>query len=213
MKALHGGRTSDFQLKYHLGRNDTPNFEQGQPGRIDLARMFIEKMLVKDLSRRPLRIVELGCGSGDVAGPYAQEITYNIPRGQIDTTGVEVIGVDVVPQSAVSVPKRYPGMKVIISPVEDLEPIDCDLLVMTEFLEHLADPVAITSRWMPHARWALIGHPLDEPDPPIEHGHAWTYSLGDWTQWFEANHFQIWERVIFPMGSYASMIMGHGSRQ
>jgi 2-polyprenyl-3-methyl-5-hydroxy-6-metoxy-1,4-benzoquinol methylase len=180
MKALHGGRTQEFQHQYHLKRNDTPNFEQGQPGRIDMARMFIEKMLIKDLRYRPLRIVELGCGSGDVTGPYsAPDRIYSTPRGEIHTQGIEVIGVDVVPQAVISVGQRYPNMTVLLSPVESLQPVDCDLLVMTEFLEHVADPVKITRDWMPHARWALIGHPLNEPDPPYEMGHAWSYDVVD----------------------------------
>lgn len=213
MRALHGGRTREFQTEYHRGRNDAPEFDQGQPGRIDLARFFIEKMLVKDLTHRPLRIVELGCGAGDVTGPYSMGRRYEIPRGSIDTKGVEVIGVDFVPIAAIKCAERWPGMTFLLSPVEDLTPVDCDLLVMTEFLEHVADPLAITDAWMPHARWALIGHPIDEPDPPYEHGHSWSYSLEDWAQWFGRYNFHIWERVLFPMGSYNTMVMGHGSRR
>jgi hypothetical protein len=36
-------------IDYHLKRNDTPNFTDGQPGRVDLAHFLIEKILVKDL--------------------------------------------------------------------------------------------------------------------------------------------------------------------
>lgn len=214
MKALHGGRSREFQHEYHRKRNDAPEFDAGQPGRIDLARMFIEKMLVKDLPYRPLRIIELGCGSGDVTGPYSFiDRAYSMPRGTIDLTGIEVIGIDLVPVAGEKVMRRYPNMTFLWSPVEELKPIDCDLLVMTEFLEHVADPLAIVDAWMPHARWALIGHPLDEPDPPYEHGHAWSYSMQDWADWFHRNNFHIWERVTFPMGYYENMVMGHGSRK
>lgn len=214
MKALHGGRTFEEQKSYHLADGRAPEFDVGQPGRIDLARMFIEKMLVKELSYRPLKIVELGCGAGDVSGPYSHnDRAYITPRGTIDTAEIEVVGIDMVPAGAESIGRRYPDMTFIHSAVEDLEPIDCDLLVMTEFLEHVADPVAITRRWMKHARWALIGHPLNEPDPPYEAGHAWSYSIGDWRNWFMHNNFQVWEQVVFPMGPYAEMVMGHGSRR
>lgn len=213
MKPLHGGRTTEFQHQYHLKRNDAPEFDVNQPGRIDLARFFIEKMLLKDLTRRPLKIVELGCGAGDVTGPYSMGMTFHTTRGPIDTQGIEVIGIDVVPVAKEKCNRRYPSMNFILSAVEELTPIDCDLLVMTEFLEHLADPITVADRWMGKAKWALIGHPLDEPDPPYEHGHAWSYELSDWTNWFTRNNFEIWERVTFPMGYYDYMVMGHGSRR
>jgi len=208
-----GNRTLEQQLGYHTNRNDAPEFDVGQPGRVDLARMFIEKILIKDLHAKNVRIVELGCGAGDVSGPYSDGETYVTPRGLINTSRIEVIGVDVVPIAAEKIAKRYPNMKTIISPVEELEPIDCDLLVMTEFLEHVHDPITLTRRWMPHADWALIGHPLNEPDPPYEPGHVWSYTKTDWANWFHDNNFQIWERVIFPMGYWDEMVMGHGSRR
>jgi SAM-dependent methyltransferase len=205
------------QLAYHLGRNDAPEFDQGQPGRVDLARFFIEKMLLKDLTRRPLRIVELGCGSGDVSGPYSGTshtgAAYKMPRGWINCQGIEVIGIDVVPVAKEKIQRRFPNMQCIVAPVESIEPMDCDLLVMTEFLEHLDNPSAITKAWMPKARMALIGHPLDEPDPGYEHGHSWSYDDEDWINWFRDNGFNIWERIHFPMGHWDRMVMGHGSNQ
>lgn len=210
MTPLHGGRTREFQLQYHLGRNDAPEFDQGQPGRIDLARFLIEKILLKDLKRRPLRIVELGCGAGDVSGPYSGSGAYAYPRGLLDTSQIEVIGVDVVPIAKEKCNARWPEMNFVLSPVEDLEPVDCDILVMTEFLEHLADPVSVVKAWMPHAKWAVIGHPLNEPDPPFEHGHSWSYTMEDWLAWFGFTPMPIWEAFRFPMGYYPEMVMGHG---
>lgn len=214
MTPLHGGRTRDFQLDYHLKRNDAPEFDKGQPGRIDLARFLIEKILLKDLRRRPLRIVELGCGAGDVSGPFSRrDNAYVYPRGVIETDDIEVIGVDVVPVARDICERRWPEMKFILSPVEDLEPVDCDILVMTEFLEHLADPVAVAKAWMPKAKWAVIGHPLNEPDPPYEHGHAWSYTMDDFLGWFSLSPMPVWEVFRFPMGYYPEMVMGHGGRQ
>lgn len=213
MKALHSGtRSQAFQAEYHLRRNDAPEFDAGQPGRIDLARMFVEKMLVKDLTARPIRIVELGCGAGDISGPYSGEKVYSTPRGTIDTGGIEVVGVDFVPVAKETCARRFPEMKFILAPVEDVEPIDSDLLIMCEFLEHVADPLTITRQWMAKSRFALIGHPLNEPDPPFEHGHCWSYSFDDWHNWFRHNNYNIWERVLFPMGFY-EMVLGHGSKQ
>lgn len=215
MVPLHDGtRDAAFQHQYHLGRNDAPEFEHGQPGRIDLARMIVEKILVKDLRRRPLTIVELGCGAGDISGPYSMSERYNTPRGEIDTMGIEVHGYDIVPIAGVKIAERYPDMKFHLGPVEEVQPYDCDLLIMCEFLEHLADPQAVTSAWMPHAQWAIIGHPLNEPPPNgFEHGHCWSYTEADWDNWFYDNGHQIWEKILFPMGHWERMIIGHGSRR
>lgn len=210
MTPLHGGRTRDFQLNYHLGRNDAPEFDQGQPGRIDLARFLVEKILIKDLTRRPLRLVELGCGAGDITGPYSQGQVFTGPRGEVNTAGIEVHGYDVVPVAKQKCAARWPLMQFHLGPVEEQEPIDCDVLVMCEFLEHVADPISIAKAWMPHARWAIIGHPLDEPDPPYEHGHCWSYSEEDWLNWFGLAPMPIWEKFVFPMGYFPTMIMGHG---
>lgn len=223
-------RTKQEQLDYHLHRNDTPNFSQGQPGRIDLAHFLIDKILKKDLrpgedsllTGKPLRFVDLGCGSGDITGPYSQ---VEMKVGQISEDGrlsypierwpsvIEVIGYDVVPQAAVSVKERFPHMQINIGPVEDVEPIECDLLVMCEFLEHVHDPWSIVRAWMPKAHFAIIGHPLNEPNPPFEVGHIWSYTLGDWYAWFEETGHHVWERFLFPMGYWDSMVMGHGSRK
>lgn len=221
-------RSQDEALEYHLKRNDTPNFTMGQAGRVELAHFLIDKILKKDLVRRPLRIVELGCGSGDITGPYARAsemidvTTYAdaferpgepvlIPAAGA-TMEIEVIGIDVVPQAKVSCGARFPLMDVRIAPVEEAEPIECDILVMCEFLEHVVDPVAIVSAWLPLAKWAVIGHPLNEPDPPFEPGHNWSYTLADWHNWFKLGNHQPWERFMFPMAAWENMVIGHSAR-
>jgi Methyltransferase domain len=192
------GRSRQEQIDYHLRRNDAPEFDQQQPGRIDLARFLIDKILKKDLTRRPLRFIELGCGAGDITGPYSGEI--------------EVHGYDVVPVAQEKCATRWPEMKFHLGAVEDAEPQDCDLLVMCEFLEHVDDPIKIVTDWLPRAKWAIIGHPLNEPDPPYETGHIWSYTQEDWYHWFEIGGHHVWERLNFPMGYWDTMVIGHSCR-
>jgi trans-aconitate methyltransferase len=202
-----GNRSLDEALDYHRRRDDTPNFTQNQRGRVELAHFLIDKILDKDLQRRPLRFVEIGCGSGDITGPYSVPPIF----GNISFP-IEVIGIDVVPQAAISCAARWPNMTTIISPIEEVEPIECDLLVMCEVLEHLHDPVAVVQAWLPKAKWAVIGHPLDEPDPPYEIGHNWSYTLEDWERWFPMGNHQFFERFMFPMAAWHDMVMGHSAR-
>jgi hypothetical protein len=193
-------RTLDEQIEYHLKDGRAPEFDTHQPGRIDLARFLVDKILKKDLVGRPLRFVELGCGAGDITGPYA-------------SADIEVHGWDVTPAAQEACNRRYPMMNFHLQQVEYAEPFECDLLVMCEFLEHVIDPWAIVNAWMPKAKWAIIGHPLNEPSPPYEPGHIWSYTREDWTAWFtETNHF-IWERLEFPMGPYETMVIGHSARR
>lgn len=212
MKALHADRA--FLRDYNL-KSWAPNFEQGQPGRINQCRMFIETMLYQ-MPQRPLRIVELGCGSGDISGPYSgsgpysQKLYYG-PRGMIDTKGIEVIGVDLMPDAQRQFEARFPDATFMLAEVEDLEPIECDILVLCEFLEHIEDPITLAQAWMAKASWTMIGHPLDEPDPPFEKGHAWSYNMTDWIEWFNRANYALAERVNFRMGPY-EMVLGYGRR-
>lgn len=220
-------RTREEQLFYHTNRNDAPEFDKGQPGRIDLARFLVDKILKKDLTKRPLTIVELGCGAGDITGPYSGERlilnTDHRPKAvhvssttsttaRIDNE-IIVHGYDVVPVAQETCARRWPDMVFHLGPIEEAEPIECDLLVMCEFLEHVHDPWAIVKAWMPKAHFAIIGHPLDEPNPPLETGHIWSYTLADWYDWFEQTGFHVWEQFRFPMGGWPNMVMGHGSRK
>lgn len=194
-------RTYEEQIEYHLKDGRAPEFETHQPGRIDLARFLVDKILKKDLTERPLRFVELGCGAGDITGPYAK-------AGEI-----EVIGYDLTPAAQEACNRRYPDMDFRLQPVEEVEAMDSDILVLCEFLEHVDDPMRIVKAWLPRARWAIIGHPLYEPDPPYETGHIWTYTREDWYYWFHIGGHVVMERFEFPMGQYDTMVLGHSGRR
>jgi hypothetical protein len=195
-----GSRTYEQQIDYHLRDGRAIDFSVAQAGRVELARFLIDKILKKELRDRPLRFVELGCGAGDITGPYA-------------SAEIEVHGWDVVPAAEEACARRWPAMAFNLQPVEEAQPMDCDILVMTEFLEHVVDPERIVRDWLPRAKWAVIGHPLNEPDPPFEPGHIWSYTLSDWEHWFELGNHHYWERFRFPMAGWEEMVMGHSQRK
>lgn len=212
MRRIWPERSFDDQIAYHLADGRAPIFDENQPGRVELARFLIDKILKKDLTHRPLRLVELGCGAGDITGPYSGfEHAYQSPAGY-PAPGIEVHGWDVTPMAQQECARRWPFMNFHLQAVEAAEPMPCDILVMCEFLEHVDDPVKIVQDWMPLAKWSIIGHPLDEPIPPYEPGHIWSYSMADWKGWFDFGGHHIWERFNFPMGPY-EMVMGHGSNK
>lgn len=191
-------RTQREQLDYHLRDGRAPNFDEGQPVRTELARFLIDKILRRYPPVVTPRIVELGCGAADISGPFS--------------TDMLVDGYDIVPAAREVCAARWPSLRFTLGPVEEALPYPCDILVMTEFLEHLHDPWSVVRQWMPHAKFAIIGHPLNEPSPPHERGHLWTYELADWYTWFGEFGWEVEEVYRFPMGPYPEMVLGWGKR-
>lgn len=184
MRRVGANRDFEQQIDYHLADGRAPEFDKEQAGRVALARFLIDKIIAFD-GGKELTIIELGCGAGDVSGPYSRDH--------------KVIGYDVTAMSEVSCARRWPSMQYYRAPVETIAAYECDILVMTEFLEHVADPVDIVHGWLPLAKWSIIGHPLYEPDPPFEPGHIWSYTRDDWRHWFQIGGHQWLEEFRFPI--------------
>jgi hypothetical protein len=183
-------------VQVHLDRNDAPLFENTQPWRIAVARGLVWRIL--DECPMPATIWELGCGSADISGAFSN--TH------------QVHGVDVVPVAGEIIGERFPQMDFQLARVEDIEPQDSDVLILTEVLEHLTDPVKVTSDWMPRAEWSVIGHPLVGDAADDEPGHRWAYQLFDFYGWFSENRHQLLECFQFRMGPYPDMVIGVGHR-
>lgn len=196
MRRVGQARTFDEQIAYHLANGRAPEFDKGQPGRVSLARFLIDKIIAVD--DKVESIVELGCGAGDISGPYTRSFRVN--------------GYDITPAAQAACNERWPRMDFHLEPVEHVTPYETGIIVLTEFLEHVDNPVSIVQKWLPLARWAVIGHPLDEPDPPIEPGHIWSFTRDDWRRWFALGNHQWQEEFRFPMGGWDAMILGHSRR-
>lgn len=189
--------THEEVIAYNLrgGGNEFTVFELSQPDRVGKARAIITKLLER--LEEPAIIVEPGCSTGDISGYFAADH--------------EVFGIDVTPGAAEAARQRWPRMHVQTAEVEALEPIPCDILVLCEFMEHITDPVAFAERWLPKARFVVIGHPLvgDGGDP--EPGHPWAYYDVDFANWFEIGGHELREAWEFPMGY--RMVIGWGERR
>jgi len=190
-------RTQADCIALHLEDGRAPEFDSsGQWARIHRARRLLEAALRE--CPTPATIVELGCGAGDISGPQAEVHA--------------VVGVDIVPEAQRVCAERWPKMEFCLMPVEEAVPHPCDVVVLCEFLEHVADPEAIVRAWLPMAKWSIIGHPLNEPDEWGEEGHTWSYDEDDFDNWFRLGGHEMKSKEIFPMTIYPEMVLGMGKR-
>lgn len=173
-------------------------FEDTQPDRVRRARGHIDTILARPdvVDLGPMMIVELGCGAGDITGPFSDRHI--------------VMGFDITPAAVRVARERYPRMTVVESRVETLAPTACDILVMTEFLEHVPDPGELVDRWFPKAKYVVVGHPLNDPGDR-EIGHLWSYDLRDFRGWFLRGGHVLLEHEVFSEG-FPEMVLGHGIR-
>jgi len=198
MRRIHKELASaDDAVVYNL-RGDGQEFTifgVVQSDRVGKAREIIEAVRQDDPSAR--KIIELGCSTGDISGYFAQTC--------------DVIGVDVVPGAVAEAKRRYPMGRWLEARVESLTPEHCDILVLCEFLEHVADPILLAREWMPLAKHVVIGHPVvgsgDDPEP----GHLWAYDARDFDDWWRIGGHEMVRAYSFAMGPY-QMVMGWGNR-
>lgn len=192
-----GAWTHEEVIAYNLrdGGTAVTIFADHQTYRVEKAKLFI-RSAISNLGGQ-VKIVELGCSAGDISGPFAEEH--------------EVFGIDVVPAAVAATRERYPMMKVVQGQAEDLEPQDCDILVLCEFLEHITDPVALVRAWLPRAKFVVIGHPLNDGGG-TEPGHVWSYTYEDYILWFELGGHRMVETHLFA-GPFPEMVMGIGARK
>lgn len=182
MIRLNKGRTPIDQLTAQ-GSGVTIFCNTTQKNRIEVARYLLTKAISQ--CKEPRIIYELGCGAGEISGPFSESC--------------KVTGVEIIPAAIKTCKRMWPQMTVISQLVEQLEPADCSALVMCEFLEHIHDPISLVQKWLPHAEYAVIGHPLDEPDPPFEKGHCWSYTWEDTKNWLTLGGHELIFAQIFPV--------------
>lgn len=188
--------TPDQIIDYNLrdGGTAVTFFADAQAYRVERARAFV-KELIGRIDGRAV-IWELGCSSGDIAGYFANDHDAN--------------GIDIVPAAVRATRERWPAMSVVEGKAEDLEPVPCDVLILTEFLEHIHDPDAVVANWLPLAQSVVIGHPLNDPGG-IEPGHIWSYTYEDYLRWFTLGGHRMLETHLFS-GPFPEMVLGYGTR-
>lgn len=194
MKRLNGMTPTEIRAYNMRGNgNEFTIFAESQPFRVEKAREMVAALLPP----APATIVELGCSAGDICGFFSAE--HN------------VMGVEPVPGAAHEAEKRWPSLFVNHSWVEDVEPVETDVLILCEFLEHIPDPIDVVERWGTKAKAMVIGHPLYDR-PGIEPGHLWSYEDDDYANWYRIAGMTMGEAFTFSMGPFPKMIIGSGKR-
>lgn len=193
-------RTKGQQVDYHLADGRAPIFdESGQAFRTAKARELVTRIIDELGLGSGMMIVELGAGSADISGPFSNT--------------AYVLATDITEEAERIAQERFPNINFLRIDVEEMEPLACDVLILTELLEHLYDPIGLVERWGPLARSMVIGHPLNEPNPPYEEGHMWSYTKEDFLNWFSLAGHTIREAGGFNMGPYDEMAIGYGVRR
>jgi hypothetical protein len=198
MRRLNGWTYEDI-VAYNLrdGGTAVTVFADAQTDRVNKARTLVSN-IINDYPGRTFTIVEPGCSAGDIAGFFSD--VHNC------------YGFDIVPAAVTLSRQRYPLFHVEQAVVENVVPIECDILILCEFLEHVIDPVKLVKDWLPLAKHVVIGHPIvgDGSDP--EPGHMWAYTDEDYLAWFEMGGHTLVESYAFSMG-YERMLIGRGQRK
>jgi len=103
------------------------------------------------LADRPLEIVDVACGGGDITCSLAELLGRRLARAGARAPRVRVLGIDVsdraIERARIAAARRRPRPETIVEfasrdvVAEGLPP--CDVAVSSLFLHHLDDPVAI----------------------------------------------------------------------
>lgn len=177
-------------FEYHEHRERAPHLEQSwQCGRLYMAAKFIRSV-------NPSSVVDLGCGDGGLLS-----LIKDIPSW----------GYDFCPANSEGWIER--GVRGEHADVfnTDFEPTWGELVVVTEVLEHLADPHKVVEWIARNAKYIVASSPADEvPGGDNSDGcHVWSW---DWDGYAEliGKHFTIlkhkrvdWSQVIMGRSLYA----------
>jgi 2-polyprenyl-3-methyl-5-hydroxy-6-metoxy-1,4-benzoquinol methylase len=192
-------RTAAEGYTYHQTVGPRIYIEDG----IQRERILMAREMIKDVLPDTGRLIELGCGTADISGPFAQMVDK-----------YEVYGFDCNEQSVAKAKERFPAGHWTKANIADMFVLPTDVLVLCEVLEHLADPKKLVEEWLPKASAVVISHPIDGDLEGDNSGgeHQWSYSLDDFVNWFPLGGHSLEHMVSFKMGCY-QVAIGYGRRK
>jgi 2-polyprenyl-3-methyl-5-hydroxy-6-metoxy-1,4-benzoquinol methylase len=153
-------------FEFHADRERAPHLEQAwHQERLYKARDFIVQALERDDCRT---VSDLGCGDGGLLS-------------LVPGDGHTAWGYDFCPANAAGWAER--GVTAYARDVfADLDAaVTGDVVVMTEVLEHLADPHGALASLRPRARALVCSSPWNERPGNHSPEHAWAWDLDGYT--------------------------------
>jgi len=94
-----------------------------------------------------------------------------------------------------------------------MKPEACDILITTEYLEHIDDPLGFVKRWMSQAKYCVLSSPVAGDRGAFkEGGHIWSFDFIDFAKFFDVGGQEVIHSVEFRMAVY-DMFLGLGRRK
>jgi hypothetical protein len=155
--------------EYHADRERAPHLEQEWHRPRMLRAAHFVKEAVSTLApgwTDPPTLSDLGCGDGGFL-----TLVQDIP-------GLDAWGYDFAPANAAGWEER--GVRATLTDAFDPENPDVELgeiVVITEVLEHLADPHGVLARVRDTARRLIVSSPWNEGPGNHSDCHAWAWDL------------------------------------
>lgn len=179
--------------EFHAARPRAPHLDQGaHRPRLEAAAGLVEAA-VSELHPDPVTVSDLGCGDGGLLS-----LVRRLP-------GVTAWGYDFQPSNAAGWAER--GVTAHQADVfgADQDAVEIgDVCVMTEVLEHLADPHGAV-RWVgEHARWLVASSPWGETPESHDECHCWAWDFAGYADLVRQGGFRVLRHV--PVGPFQLLL-------
>jgi len=170
--------------------------DQIQRVRIANAREAVKKILLLlkgeyiSTAHTMKTVVELGANSCDISGQISM--------------GHRVHAWEISPQCVEFITRNYPWVQIHAEDIETAKPINSDLLILCEILEHLTDPNELVKKWLPEARYAVISSPLKgDLTGDLSGGeHVFSFEDEDFQNFVKLGGHEVLQQGDFQMGQY-----------
>jgi SAM-dependent methyltransferase len=180
-KLFTGATPHVSTLAFHEYRERAPHLEQPDHRQ----RLETCAHLIHDL--KPASVVDLGCGDGGLLSLIRDIPSWGYDFQPANADGWTYRGVTAEQRdvfNTLDVPRWG------------------DVVVMTEVLEHLADPHTVVEWVSRHTKWVIASSPKDETGAHHGDCHAWAWDLDGYRALFDP-HFHIashttvdWSQII-----------------